>query len=122
VNIEDLRSPSLNWFARVMLFLLCASVSACSNPIGNAYRDIDALALADEWDDWVVVGSFGPEGPFTLTDSKLCSANIACDFSHNGQGHTYDGFVDFELMVLRLESPQGEVSHIVLRGAEQVDA
>ena len=105
-----------------LLLLTFLTVSSCSTPIGNEYQDVDDLALAKEWSDWVVVGSFGPEGPFTLVDSKLCDANVPCNFSHDGQGHTYDGFDDFELMVLRLESTDGTSSHIVLRGAEKIDA
>ncbi len=99
--------------------LLCLA-AACADPVGNEYRDIDHLAMAEEWRDWVVVGSFGPKGPFTLVSTKLCPANQPCNFSHNRQGHTYDGFTDFELMVLRLESPQAEISHVILRGAQKV--
>lgn len=105
----------------VPIVLVLFSLS-CSSPIGNTYKDIDALALAPEWEEWVVVGSFGPKGPFTLTDTKLCDANVPCSFSQDGQGHTYDGFDDFELMVLRLESSEGVVSHVVLRGEHKVDA
>ena len=80
--------------------------------------------MADEWNRWVVVGSFGPirtqHGNFTLVDTKLCAASTPCSFSHNGQGHTYDGFDDFELMILRLESSDGTVSHVVMRGEEKV--
>ena len=103
-----------------LLLSLVFVLSACSDPVGNSYKDVDALAIAPEWEDWVVVGTFGPKGPFTLMDTKHCEANIACSFSHKGQGHTYDGFDDFELMVLRLESSEGAVSHIVMRGEHKV--
>lgn len=106
---------------RALAASLIGLLSSCSDPIGNTYEDVDALAFAPEWKEWVVVGSFGPKGPFTLIDTKLCETNIPCSFSHDGQGHTYDGFDDFELMVLRLESGEGLVSHIVLRSESRID-
>ena len=107
-------------FMRLFALGIAFLVAGCSNPVGNDYTDIDALALSAEWSEWVVVGKFGPKGPFTLTETKFCEANVPCSFSHNGQGHTYDGFTDFEMMVLRLESESGEVSHLVLRGEQKV--
>ena len=98
-----------------------ALLISCSDPIGTHYRNVDAVGMAEEWSAWVVVGRFGPLGPFTLTDVMRCKAYEACSFSHNGQGHTYDGFDGFELAVLQLENPQGEVSHVVLRSLEKVD-
>lgn len=95
--------------------------AACSDPVGTQYRDLDDLATAEEWQDWVVVGSFGPPGPFMLVNAQFCPANSPCNFSHNRQAHTYDGFDGFELMVLRLEHAQGGVSHVVMRSAEPVD-
>ena len=76
--------------------------------------------MSNTWEDWVVVGRFGPSGPFTLVDIKECDWSEACSFSHEGQGHTYDKFYDFKLTVLRLEGPNGEVSHVVLRSREDV--
>lgn len=97
-------------------------LSACgSSPIGDRYEDVDAITLADSWADWVVVGSFGPMGPFELVDIKTCEVSEPCSFSHEGQGHTYDGFLGFELTVLRLESPHGDVSNVVLRSVEGSD-
>ena len=104
---------------RAIAWFVLALLASCSGPIGNSYPDVDALVMAPEWQDWVVVGAFGPKGPFTLVETQLCEANAPCNFSHIGQGHVYQGFDDFELMVLRLESADGDVSHIVLRGKEK---
>ena len=104
---------------KIALPLVLSLLAACSDPVGNHYRDVDALAIATEWRDWVVVGTFGPDGPFELTNMAHCEANVPCSFAHAGQGHTYDGFDDFEMMVLRLESPDGDVSHVVLRGRDK---
>lgn len=95
--------------------LLALSLSGCFGPIGEQFNDIDQITLSKSWQDWVVVGRFGPQGPFKLTDVKYCDYNEPCSFTHNGQGHSYEQFTNFKLAVLRLESRQGEVSHVVLR-------
>ena len=70
-----------------------------------------------------MVGSFGPTGPFELVEFKECEYSEPCSFSHAAQGHTYDEFYGYRLTVLRLESADGEVSHVVLRSKEkQYDA
>lgn len=94
--------------------------AACWSPIGAHYPDADAIAMSRTWKDWVVVGQFGPPGPFTLVDFKECEVNEPCTFSHNGLGHTYNKFNQFRLAVLRLEGPGGEISHVVLRSKEKI--
>jgi len=94
---------------------------ACSNPIGERFSDVDAIEMSATWQDWVVVGRFGPSGPFTLTDFKHCEVDKPCSFSHNGQGHTYDKFDGYRLAVLRLEDSDGQVSHVVLRSTQKLD-
>ena len=39
--------------------------------------------------------------------------------AHYAQGHTYNKFYGYKLTVLRLESGNGEVSHVVLRSKEK---
>jgi len=97
--------------------LLAALVfpAACSSPIGERFADVDAIGMSDTWRDWVIVGSFGPGGPFELTEIKACEIDEPCSFSHNGQSHTYERFYGYQLTVLRLEGPHDEVSHVVLR-------
>lgn len=95
-------------------------LAACSSPIGNEYSNVDAIGQVQSWQDWVVVGQFGAPGPFELVDVKYCGVSESCSFSHNGQSHTYEKFFGFELAVLSLEGPGGEVAHVVLRGKEEV--
>lgn len=104
---------------RKNILILACALCGCS-PIGEQFADVDAIAMSDTWKDWVVVGKFGPNGPFTLVDMKECGWSQPCNFSHEGQGHTYDKFYDFRLTVLRLEGPQGQVSHVVLRSKEDI--
>ena len=105
---------------RALAFLLLP-VAACTTPIGEGYTDVDAIGISKTWRDWVVVGKFGPTGPFTLVDIKRCEVSEPCNFSHEGQGHTYSKFDGFKLTVLRLENPQGHVSHVVLRSKQKFD-
>ncbi len=100
---------------RFALLLLLLPITGFSNPVGDEFADVDAITFSDSWNDWVVVGHFGPEGPFHLVDFKSCDHNEPCSFSHNGQGQTYSGFDGYQLTVLRLENGLGEVSHVVLR-------
>ncbi len=94
-------------------------VVGCSNPIGEEFRDVDSIGMSETWKDWIVVGRFGAKGPFELVEFKECEFSEPCNFSHNGQGHTYNEFYGYKLTVLRLESPNGEVSHVVLRSKEK---
>lgn len=110
-------APSL----RPAFVILASCLTACSSPIGEHYADVDAIGLSESWEDWVVVGRFGPNGPFTLVDVKRCEVSEPCSFSHDGQGHTYNRFYGYELTVLRLEDAQGKVSHVVLRSADKRD-
>ncbi len=105
-------------FAGVLLVLL---MSGCSNPIGKEFQDVDAIESSETWQDWVVVGEFGPTGPFTLVDIKSCDVSEPCSFSHDSQSHTYDKFYGFKLIVLKLQSPQGPISHVVLRSRQKFD-
>jgi hypothetical protein len=104
-----------------LIFLI--ALSGCPGPIGEEFRDVDSIGMSETWSDWVVVGRFGPKGPFALIDYKECDYGEPCNFSHDGQGHTYDKFYGYKLTILRLESANGEVSHVVLRSKnEQYDA
>ncbi len=95
------------------------AVAGCSNPVGEKFRDVDSIGMSETWKDWVVVGRFGPMGPFKLVEFKECDYSEPCSFSHDGQGHSYDKFHGYRLTILRLESPSGEVSHVVLRGKQK---
>lgn len=99
----------------IFCLLISITISACSGPIGEKFQDVDSIALSETWDDWVVVGRFGPNGPFKVVNIKECEYSEPCSFSHDGQGHTYSNFLGYKLTILRLESPNGEVSHVVLR-------
>ncbi len=101
------------------LMLAVFALTGCSNPIGEDFRDVDSIGMSETWKEWIVVGSFGPKGPFELVAFKECEYSEPCSFSHGGQGHTYDEFYGYRLTVLRLESPNGEVSHVVLRSKEK---
>jgi hypothetical protein len=94
-------------------------VAGCSNPIGEKFRDVDSIGMSETWRDWIVVGRFGPMGPFELVEFKECAYSEPCSFSHDGQGHSYDKFHGYKLTILRLESANGEVSHVVLRSREK---
>lgn len=110
----------MNIATRAVLFnLLIFSLVGCSDPVGEDFQDVDSIGMSETWKDWVVVGRFGPTGPFELVDFKECDYSEPCSFSHNGQGHTYSEFYGYKLTVLRLESPNGEESHVVLRGKEK---
>ena len=65
------------------------------------------------------VGRFGPSGPFRLVEFNECDWSEPCSFSHDGQGHTYNKFYGYKLTILRLESGNGEVSHVVLRSKQK---
>ena len=105
---------------RIVSYILALfSLVGCSNPIGEEFRDVDSIGMSETWNEWVVVGRFGPKGPFTLVDYKQCEFSEPCNFSHHGQGHTYNNFFGYKLTVLRLESPNGDVSHVVLRSKEK---
>ena len=104
---------------RILFTLTVFAIVGCSGPIGEDFRDVDSIGKSETWQDWVVVGRFGPEGPFELAEFKECEYSEACSFSHNGQSHTYNKFYGYELTVLRLEGPNGEVSHVVLRSKEK---
>lgn len=106
---------------RLGLFLILLPITGFSNPVGEEFADVDAITISNSWNDWVVVGRFGPEGPFHLVDFKSCDHNKACSFSHNGQGQTYSGFDGYQLTVLRLENVLGEVTHVVLRSKLRSD-
>ena len=104
---------------RFLFTLTVIAIVGCSGPIGEDFRDVDTISMSETWKDWLVVGRFGPEGPFELVDFKQCEYSEPCSFSHDGQGHTYNKFYGYKLTVLRLESPNGEVSHVVLRSKEK---
>lgn len=95
------------------------SIAGCSSPIGEEFQDVDSIGMSRAWDDWVIVGRFGPNGPFKLVEIKECEFSEPCSFSHEGTGHTYDKFYGYKLTILRLESANGEVSHVVLRSDEK---
>ncbi len=95
------------------------AVIACSTPIGEDFRDVDSIGMSETWKEWVVVGKFGPKGPFELVEFKECESSEPCSFSHNGQAHTYNQFYGYKLTILRLEGPNGEASHVVLRSKEK---
>ena len=77
---------------RTLTILLLLLLAGCFSPEGETFKDVDAIAMSDTWEDWVVVGRFGPTGPFTLTDFKSCDFGEPCSFSHNGQGHYVQQF------------------------------
>ncbi len=104
---------------RFLFTLTVIAIVGCSGPIGEDFRDVDTIGMSETWKDWLVVGRFGPEGPFELVDFKQCEYSEPCSFSHDGQAHTYNKFYGYKLTVLRLESPNGEVSHVVLRSKEK---
>lgn len=107
----------------IMRRLVCTfavfAVVGCSGPIGEEFRDVDSIGMSETWKEWVVVGRFGPEGPFELVEFKECGYSEPCSFSHEGQGHTYNKFYGYKLTILRLESSNAEVSHVVLRSREK---
>lgn len=105
-------------FAGVFLLLL---MSACSNPIGEEFQNVEGIESSETWQDWVVVGKFGPAGPFALVEIKSCDVSEPCSFSHDSQSHTYDKFSGFKLTVLKLQSSQGSISHVVLRSRQKFD-
>ena len=107
---------------RNLVLLVGLVLSACSGRIGEHFADVDAIGVSETWQDWIVVGRFGPKGPFELVEIKEREASEPCSFSHEGQGHTYNKFHDFKLTVLRLEGPEGQVSHVVLRSEQKVYA
>lgn len=117
------RDVSESWQRRSQAYalpaLLLVSLAGCWGPIGEEFKDVDGIGLSETWQDWVVVGRFGPKGPFTLVDVKTCEVSEPCNFSHDGQGHTYSGFYGFKITVLRLEGPDGVVSHVVLRSKQK---
>ncbi len=104
---------------RTVCTLAVFAVVACSGPIGEEFRDVDSIGMSETWKDWVVVGRFGPKGPFELVEFKECDYSEPCSFSHEAQGHTYNKFYGYKLTILRLESPNAEVSHVVLRSREK---
>ena len=73
---------------RILFTLTVFAIVGCSGPIGEDFRDVDSIGKSETWKDWVVVGRFGPEGPFELAEFKECEYSEACSFSHNGQSHT----------------------------------
>lgn len=75
-----------------MSLIAIAGISACSGPIGEEFQDVDAIGMSRTWNDWVVVGRFGPEGPVKLTDFKECDFSEPCSYSHRGTGHTHANF------------------------------
>ena len=103
----------------IALVTTLAVIVACSGPVGEDFRDVDSIGMSETWRDWVVVGRFGPQGPFELVEYKVCDYSEPCNFSHNGQGHTYDKFYGYKLAVLRLENGNREVSHVVLRSKDK---
>ena len=115
---RDFRVPRRRSLARLFALLVLA-VTACGGPIGERFADVDALAMSTRWNGWVVVGRFGPQGPFRVVDVKRCAVSEPCSFAHQGQGHTYEGFTHYALVVLRLEGAGGAVSHLVLRSRER---
>jgi hypothetical protein len=105
------------WIGAIALVWVCG----CSSPIGEEFRDVDAIAISNSWKHWVVIGKFGGDGPFRVIGVKSCQVSEPCSFSHNGAGHTYEGFTGYEIKVLRLEGANGEVTHVVLRSEEKQD-
>jgi len=103
------------------LLALSTFIMGCSGPIGEEFRDVDSIGFSETWRDWVVVGRFGPRGPFKLVDMKTCDVSEPCSFSHEGQGHTYNNFYGFKITVLRLEGPGETVSHVVLRSRQRYE-
>ncbi len=101
--------------AAIALLCLCG----CSSPIGEEFADVDAIGMSNTWRGWVVIGKFGADGPFRVIGVKSCDVSEACSFSHNGAGHTYEGFIGYEIKVVRLEGANGEVAHVVLRSEEK---
>ena len=101
---------------RLAFLAICAlAIVACGGPVGEKFDDIDAILGSKHWSDWVLVGRFGPEGPFRVVDVQRCDVSEPCRFVHEGQSHTYEGFTHYALVVLKLESRDGAVSHVVLR-------
>lgn len=100
--------------------MVSIAILGCSSPIGNEYKNVDSIVLASEWADWVIVGSFGPPGPFELVEVVHCEVNEPCSWSYKGQSHTYNKFYDYQLAVLRLQPVQGDLAHVVLRSATKV--
>jgi hypothetical protein len=103
----------------VAVLTACAGLAGCFGPIGEEFQDVDAIGMSATWDDWVIVGRFGPNGPFELVDFKECDYSEPCSFSHDGTGHTYDRFYGYKMTILRLESDNGDVSHVVLRSKDK---
>jgi hypothetical protein len=108
-----------NRLLRVLVVAGLILFSPACGPIGDHYEDVDAIGMSESWKEWIILGRFGPQGPYTLMDVKYCEVGRPCNFSHHGQAHTYDGFEDFRLAVLRLEGADGEISHVILRSNEK---
>jgi hypothetical protein len=105
--------------ATAALIVLLCSATGCHNPIGENFSSADAIVTSDFWQDFVIIGAFGEPGPFELVEIIECDINEPCSFSHNDQNHTYDKFYGFRLVVLKLQTPGGDIAHVVLRSREK---
>lgn len=98
--------------APIIGLLAILGIAGCSNRSGEEFQDVAAIGMSPTWNDWVIVGRLGPNGPAGSPISRS-AATAGRAASHGGRARTDDGFQGCSLTVLRLESPAGDVSHVV---------
>ena len=96
--------------------LMALALTGCGNAVGT---ELESFAAIDStFDGWVVMGKFGPDGPFVVTEQIDYEMGTACRFEHRGTPHQYSAMEGYAYRVLRLDAG-GKESTVLLRTAEQ---
>ena len=97
-------------------FLMALALTGCGNAVGT---ELESFAAIDStFDGWVVMGKFGPDGPFVVTEQIDFEMGESCRFEHGGTPHKYMAMPGLAYRVLKLDG-EGKESTILLRSADQ---
>ena len=108
-------------FFRVSVLVVAALlVIACTGGRSQTFDDFIALEASDTYADWVVMGRFGPDGPFEVAAEIDFDLGEDATFTHVGTPHKYPLIPGYRFKVLKLRGKDGSESTVVLRSREKV--
>lgn len=103
-------------FASVILFFVFTNIWAgCER--GKRFRSLDGLKQFESRKGFVFVGQIGQFYDARIVDVRNANEQIA--FTVNGQLHTYEGFIGYQLKVVLLKDNRGQEFAVVFRSKEQ---
>ena len=97
-------------------FLMALLLPGCGDAVGTELESF--AAIESTYADWVIMGKFGPDGPFEVTEQIDYEMGASCKFEHRGSAHKYSAMPGYAYRLLKLDGG-GKESTVLLRTAKR---